>query len=380
MAIKVNTNVPALTAQRYLAKSTEGLDTALQRLSSGLRINSARDDAAGLQISNRLISQSQGLAIAIRNANDGISVAQTAEGAMQESTNILQRIRDLALQAANGSNGLSERRALQEEIVELQAELNRIAETTSFGGRRLLNGSFGEVPFQIGPAAGEAVNITLTSVRADDPSMGGFEFVGTKHTSAGWRVTSPATTLNIEFMGTNGKMVNLSIDAINKSDIQSLATFINGHVDNYLTSSVDQNGQLQIFIAPNTFTGKVNFSGALAQSLGLISSVDKEALVSDIDVTTAGGAQIAISVTDAALNYIDMQRAKLGAIQNRLSYTIDNLSNVQENVEASNSRIRDTDFAKETTQLAKEQILQQAGISVLAQAKELPQAALTLLQ
>ncbi len=180
MGVTVNTNVSAMTAQRYLNKSTNELNTSMERLSSGSRINSAKDDAAGLQISNRLIAQTRGLDVAMRNANDGISIAQTAEGAMQESTNILQRMRDLSLQSANGANGTEERKAIQEEVAALQDELNRIAETTAFGGRRLLNGSFGEASFQIGADSGEAIIMGLTSIRADDFRMGGTEFVALK--------------------------------------------------------------------------------------------------------------------------------------------------------------------------------------------------------
>ncbi|MCP3700667.1 MAG: flagellin, partial [Aliivibrio sp.] len=161
MTVTVNTNVSAMTAQRYLNQATEHLNQSMERLSSGSRINSAKDDAAGLQISNRLKSQMSGLDVAVRNANDGISIAQTAEGAMNESTNILQRMRDLALQSSNGSNSLQDRQAIQEEADALNDELNRIAETTSFGGRRLLNGQFGTSTFQIGANAGEAVQLTL---------------------------------------------------------------------------------------------------------------------------------------------------------------------------------------------------------------------------
>lgn len=167
MAINVNTNVSAMTAQRYLNGAADGMQKSMERLSSGYKINSARDDAAGLQISNRLTSQSRGLDMAVKNANDGISIAQTAEGAMNETTNILQRMRDLALQSSNGSNSSSERRAIQEEVSALNDELNRIAETTSFGGNKLLNGSFGSKSFQIGADSGEAVMLSMGSMRSD---------------------------------------------------------------------------------------------------------------------------------------------------------------------------------------------------------------------
>ncbi|TMS63849.1 flagellin, partial [Pseudoalteromonas sp. S1691] len=168
MALTVNTNVSSLNAQRNLTKSGEGLATSMERLASGMRINSAKDDAAGLQISNRLTSQINGLAVAQRNANDGISMAQTAEGAMQESTNILQRMRELSLQSANGSNSYEDRTALQKEMTALQTELTRISDTTSFGGQQLLDGTYGTKAFQVGSNANETINVSLSSVAAED--------------------------------------------------------------------------------------------------------------------------------------------------------------------------------------------------------------------
>ncbi|WP_038886567.1 flagellin N-terminal helical domain-containing protein, partial [Vibrio rotiferianus] len=172
MAVNVNTNVSAMTAQRYLNNANSAQQTSMERLSSGFKINSAKDDAAGLQISNRLNVQSRGLDVAVRNANDGISIAQTAEGAMNETTNILQRMRDLSLQSANGSNSKAERVAIQEEVTALNDELNRIAETTSFGGNKLLNGTHGSKSFQIGADNGEAVMLELKDMRSDNKMMG----------------------------------------------------------------------------------------------------------------------------------------------------------------------------------------------------------------
>ncbi|NUY56274.1 flagellin [Salinivibrio sp. EAGSL] len=380
MGVTVNTNVSAMTAQRYLNKATDELNNSMERLSSGSRINSAKDDAAGLQISNRLVAQTRGLDVAMRNANDGISIAQTAEGAMQESTNILQRMRDLSLQSANGANGKSERVAIQEEVEALKDELNRIAETTAFGGRRLLNGSFGEASFQIGADAGEAIIMGLSSIRADDFRMGGVEFVGSQPKSAGWEVDGAASTLQLQFTTKEGENVSLSIGAKAGDDVEELASYINGQSDEMLTASVDEEGQLQIFIEENKVAGAVNFSGGLAASLGMVSGNGDLVTAADLDVSDVGGAQMAVGVVDSAMRYIDSQRADLGAKQNRLSHTISNLSNIQENVSASNSRIRDTDFARETTAMTKGQILQQAGTSMLAQAKQMPQAALNLLQ
>ncbi|ATF09156.1 Flagellin protein FlaC [Candidatus Enterovibrio altilux] len=370
----------AMTAQHYLNKSTNDLNTSMERLSSGSRINSAKDDAAGLQISNRLLAQTRGLDVAMRNAHDGISIAQTAEGAMQESTNILQRMRDLSLQSANGTNGGVERIAIQKEVSALQDELNRIAETTTFGGRRLLNGSFGEAAFQIGSGSGEAIIMGLSSIRVDDYRMGGTEFIATSGKSAGWEVSSAAATLTMAFMTKSGNTINLVIDTKTGDDIEEVATFINGQSDEMITASVDDDGQLQIFIAGKKLAGNVTFGGSLATSLGLATSTGNAVTAKDIDVSNVGSAQMAVGIVDSAIEYIDSQRAAIGAKQNRLSYTISNLSNIQENVSASRSRIRDTDFAKETTKLTKGHILQQASTSILAQAKQMPQAALNLLQ
>ncbi|WP_165312035.1 flagellin [Vibrio ziniensis] len=379
MTINVNTNVSAMTAQRYLNKATGELNTSMERLSSGNRINSAKDDAAGLQISNRLTAQSRGLDVAMRNANDGISIAQTAEGAMNESTSILQRMRDLSLQSSNGTNSLSERKALNEEVSALQDELNRIAETTSFGGRKLLNGSFGEASFQIGSSSGEAIIMGLTSIRADDYRMGGMAYVAEQGKTKDWGVPAEANQLTFEFTDKNGEEQTVNVQAKAGDDIEELATYINGQTDVF-KASIDEDGKLQIFIAQPDMAQDFSIGGSLAGELGLNTDSGKYVTVQDIDVTSVGGSQNAVGIIDAALKYVDSQRADLGAKQNRLNHSISNLANIQENVEASKSRIKDTDFAKETTQLTKSQILQQAGTSILAQAKQLPNSAISLLQ
>lgn len=379
MTITVNTNVSAMTAQRYLTKSSNELNTSMERLSSGNRINSAKDDAAGLQISNRLIAQSRGLDVAMRNANDGISIAQTAEGAMNESTSVLQRMRDLALQSANGANTDAERTAIDEEFSSLQDELNRIAETTSFGGRKLLNGTFGEASFQIGSSSGEAMIMGLTSIRADDFRMGGQTFSSTEGKDHTWGVPAEANDLHLEFTSPKGETTVLDISAKAGDDIEELATYINGQNES-IKASVDHDGKLQLFIAEPAIEGDLTITGNLAQELGLAGGPGQKTTVQDADVTTVGGSQNAVAVLDSALRYVDAQRADLGAKQNRLSHSINNLSNIQENVESSKSRIKDTDYAKETTQMTKAQILQQAGTSILAQAKQLPNSAVSLLQ
>ncbi|ENY6496375.1 flagellin [Vibrio parahaemolyticus] len=376
MAITVNTNVAALVAQRHLTSATDMLNQSMERLSSGKRINSAKDDAAGLQISNRLQSQMRGLDVAVRNANDGISIMQTAEGAMNEVTNIMQRMRDLSLQSANGSNSQAERTALQEEVTALNDELNRIAETTSFGGRKLLNGTFGKSSFQIGAASGEAVQIELKSMRTDGVDMGGFSYVAQGRADSDWQVKENANDLTMSFTNRSGETEKIQINAKAGDDIEELATYINGQTDK-VTASVNEKGQLQIFMAGEDTAGTISFSGDLASELGM--SLKGYDAVNNLNITTIGGAQQAVAVLDTAMKFVDSQRAELGAYQNRFNHAINNLDNIHENLAASNSRIQDTDYAKETTQMVKQQILQQVSTTILAQAKQAPNLALTLL-
>ncbi|MEZ9868771.1 flagellin [Vibrio sp. 10N.261.51.A4] len=375
MAINVNTNVSAMTAQRYLNNAAEGTQKSMERLSSGYKINSAKDDAAGLQISNRLTSQSRGLDMAVKNANDGISIAQTAEGAMNESTNILQRMRDLSLQSSNGSNSKSERVAIQEEVSALNTELNRIAETTSFGGNKLLNGTYGSQSFQIGADSGEAVMLSMSNMRTDTQDMGGKSYGVTEGKDASWRVGAGAD-LTIKYNDKFGEAQELSISAKEGNDIEELATYINGQSQD-VKASVGEGGKLQLFASSQKVEGDVEFGGSLAGELGI--GAGKDVTVNDIDVTSVAGANEAVSIIDGALKSVDSQRASLGAFQNRFDHAISNLDNINENVNASKSRIKDTDYAKETTAMTKSQILQQASTSILAQAKQSPSAALSLL-
>ncbi|RIZ56944.1 flagellin [Vibrio sp. PID23_8] len=375
MAINVNTNVSAMTAQRYLNQAAEGQQKSMERLSSGYKINSAKDDAAGLQISNRLNAQSRGLDMAVKNANDGISIAQVAEGAMNESTNILQRMRDLSLQSANGSNSKSERVAIQEEVTALNDELNRIAETTSFGGNKLLNGTYGTQSFQIGADSGEAVMLTMGNLRSDTSTMGGKSYAAEEGKDASWTV-GEKTELSMKYTTKLGEEKELTINAKQGDDIEQLATYINGQSED-VKASVGEDGKLQVFAASQKVTGDVEFSGNLAGEIGFGKA--KDVTVKDIDVTTVAGSQEAVAIIDGALKSVDSQRASLGAFQNRFGHAISNLDNINENVNASNSRIKDTDYAKETTAMTKSQILQQASTSILAQAKQSPSAALSLL-
>ncbi|MCF7503743.1 MULTISPECIES: flagellin [Vibrio] len=375
MAINVSTNVSAMTAQRYLNSAAEGTQKSMERLSSGYKINSAKDDAAGLQISNRLTSQSRGLDMAVKNANDGISIAQTAEGAMNESTNILQRMRDLSLQSSNGSNSKSERVAIQEEVSALNTELNRIAETTSFGGNKLLNGTYGSQSFQIGADSGEAVMLTMNNMRTDTQDMGGKSYGVTEGKDASWRVGA-GSDLTIKYNDKFGEAQELAISAKEGNDMEELATYINGQSQD-VKASVGEGGKLQLFASSQKVEGDVEFGGSLAGELGI--GAAKDVTVNDIDVTSVAGANEAVSVIDGALKSVDSNRASLGAFQNRFDHAISNLDNINENVNASKSRIKDTDYAKETTAMTKSQILQQASTSILAQAKQSPSAALSLL-
>lgn len=508
MALYVNTNVSSLNAQNQLTKSGNSLDQAFQRLSSGLRINSAADDAAGLQISNRLTSQINGLNVATRNANDGVSVAQTAEGAMSEATNILQRMRELALQSANGSNSADDRGALQKEIGSLQSELTRIADTTSFGGQKLLNGSFGSRSFQVGASANETISFSLDSVKAQDIGLKGKALTATDTTAGftGARTSSNADFTNDSLEVTVGGRFNevdisdgesaetlagklnsveglsgvkgetksvLSVDAAsaggsfditvagvslgpiafnadaattagdirtaidNNSELKALgvtvdstetgagvtitdgnganlsidATVTSGGTASELSvqaldssganagSAVEIDGTASgVASGTSVTTGYLDFSDAkLASddstvsiasasgnstvSGGVSFAVGTESLssVDSVDISSQAGAQSAVEIIDGAIAQIDGQRADLGAVQNRFQSTITNLSNISENVSAARSRVRDADFAAETAKLTQAQITQQASTTILAQANQRPQAALSLL-
>ncbi|KAB7697440.1 flagellin [Plesiomonas shigelloides] len=379
MAITVNTNVTALNAQRNLNKTNNALNVSIQRLSTGSRINSAKDDAAGLQISNRLTSQINGLDVAAKNANDGISIAQTAEGAMQESTNIMQTMREKALQSANGTNSADDRAAIQKEVSALSTELDRIANTTSFGGQKLLDGSFGSRALQVGSEAGETINLTLNSTKASDlktdvhvTTMAASSF---KSGSAGF--VSGAKALVITAGGK--EILNISKDKIASfsGDLSKISEEINKQSGKSgVSASVNTSGKLEL-ISAKTFATKT--SGATAAGASALTISARSMSMADIDMSTQSGSNKALLVIDASLKQIDSQRADLGALQNRLSSTISNLENISENSAAGRSRIMDVDFAKETTNMTKQQILQQAGGAMLAQAKALPQAALSLL-
>jgi len=517
MPTVIQTNISSLNAQRNLNKAQSALGTSLQRLSSGLRINSAKDDAAGLAISNKFTTQTRGLGVAIRNANDGISYAQTTESALDEITTSLQRMRDLAVQSANASNSASDRQSLQAEVGQLVDEINRIAETTTFNGKKVANGSAGAQTFQVGANAGETVKVSGVDARAS--ALGsqqgqvqstytsvGNDAAGTVANVASFSVSVAGNTLADVTSAANGGSIN-SIAAADLKDTtkadygrgmaKDLAARINtlrssgtrGLEDTYATAKTTfsyqdlgtitgsaavaagsayvaagslANGNLSINgidIGPVTVKEKdsdgalVNAINAKSGTTGVQASVDSEgrlsltandgrdivlntnsatttntlfggasgglsgAAMSDVrktgdltlssnrtitdpssyaaatgksnvqavgsvqnaDISTVDGANTTIKAIDSALSQVDSYRAGLGAVQNRFESTIRNLSAVSESLSAANSRIKDADFAAESANLSKNQVLQQAGNSILAQANALPQQALSLL-
>ena len=394
MALTINTHIASLNTQRNLNNSSASLNTSLQRLSTGSRINSAKDDAAGLQIANRLTSQVNGLNVATKNANDGISLAQTAEGALQQSTNILQRMRDLSLQSANGSNSDSERTALNGEVKQLQKELDRISNTTTFGGRKLLDGSFGVASFQVGSAANEIISVGIDEMSAESLNGTYFKADGTGNVAA----ATVSGTVDIAIGITGGSAVNVKVDmkgnetkeqaaakiaaAVNDANV-GIGAFSDGDKISYV-SKAGKDGAGAITSAVSgvviTDTGStgVGTGGGVAPSATAFAKTNDT--VAKIDISTAKGAQSAVLVIDEAIKQIDAQRADLGAVQNRFDNTINNLKNIGENVSAARGRIEDTDFAAETANLTKNQVLQQAGTAILAQANQLPQSVLSLLR
>jgi flagellin len=319
MALYVNTNVSSLNAQRQLNGSGNALDVSFKRLSSGFRINSAADDAAGLQIADRLTSQINGLNQGNRNANDGISLAQTAEGAMDEVTSMFQRIRTLSQQAANGSNTDEDRLAIQEEIQSLAKEVNRVAADTTFGGQNLLDGSY-SANFQVGADAIQTIGFSMQNVGGTANSLvanGGFTLSGIAGVASG--------------------VTGASLSAV---------------------------------------------AGTISSTVGASASNTSFATVfkaTSISVSSQANAQAVLAGMDQLIAVVDKKRAELGAVQNRFQSTIRNQSNISENLSAAKSRIKDTDFAQETANLTKMQILQQASQTILSQANQRPQAALSLL-
>ena len=481
----INTNIMSLNSQRNLNSSQSALQTSLQRLSSGLRINSAKDDAAGLAISERFTSQIRGLDQAVRNANDGISLSQTAEGALSESGNILQRIRELAVQSANATNSASDRQALQSEVGQLVSELDRIASSTEFNGQKLLDGTFGTAIYQVGANANQTIQATTANFRTNNfgnyriegaggsagaaARIGGetltvtgslgaqaltveagssardvAELVTSKSDNTGvkaFALTNTTATfsaagayvVNVQSDNAESTQVAFTISDTNGNDglVGAITAFndisaktgvtarINEVASGVILSNATGNNITVSEVAGNTNAGNLNIGGSVIRSgaesaaadpadplsgtvvTGQVTfdsdksfSVSGDAgetvtntteasmlnAVAKMDVGSVAGANVTLATVDAALNTVNSQRADFGAIQSRFSSTIANLATNSENLSAARSRIRDADFAKETAELTRNQILQQAGTAMLAQANVAPQNVLTLLQ
>jgi flagellin len=384
MALSINTNVASLNAQRNLSRSQGMLNTSLERLSTGLRINSAKDDAAGLAISERFTTQIRGLNQAVRNASDGISLAQTAESALAELTNNLQRIRELAIQSANASNSASDRDALNAEVTERIAEVDRIAKQTNFNGVKVLDGSFGTAVFQVGANVGETISVSLTT----DVTAGSIGTVITDE-GAGFDMstdTDPTTgEVTLDFADASATALGTVVIA-GGSSLQEVADAINNANIDGVSAFVNDSDEIQILTAEEGVTIAETDSGGGGNTTGLgaIDTLTETAAsattLEGVGVDTVAGANFTIARVDSALTDVNGLRGNLGAIQNRFESTIVNLQTVSENLAASRGRIQDADFAAETASLTKAQILQQAGVAVLSQANAQPQLALSLLQ
>lgn len=467
----INTNVSALNAQRTVGKTQDQLSLAIQRLSTGFRINSAADDAAGLAITDRMTAQIRGLNQAVRNANDGVSTLQTADASLQDVTNLLQRARELAVQAANDTNTSSDRLSLNAEAGSIIAELDRLANTVAFNGKKLIDGTFSNAQFQIGANANQTISFSIGNAQTSNQGakitqgLSVSSTVFTALSSAGITVNGVAITglssltdidqvinainnkttetgvtaikntqtivTDTGFTGINaGSSQTLTINGVsitlttgNASTASDFATTVNqfanqtgvtvttGSTSTVVTFTRTNGGNIdisettgttgvgdnvgssasRIFNAGFTLSVELNktltiTTGSNASDLGFTTGVVgtagtgyAEKRVSALNISTASGANDAIQTIDFALTQIGKLRGEIGAVQNRFTSAISSLQVASENISAARSRIRDTDVAKETAELTRNQILLQAGVSVLAQANQLPQIALSLL-
>ncbi|OOC50942.1 flagellin [Thioalkalivibrio versutus] len=404
MSQVINTNILSLNAQRNLNNSQGALQTSLERLSTGLRINSAKDDAAGLAISERFTTQIRGLNQAVRNANDGISFSQTAEGALGTIGDALQRARELSVQAANDSNSPSDRQALNDEVQQLIAEVGRVANETEFNGQRVLDGSLDDLFFQVGANQGQM--IAVSGVNALSSELGAAEQMSSGsltqtqiNDGIQFAATGGDITINVASAGSAQITVNLEgvtslEDAVREinSAIQTAGSDDQEVSGARLTAAlrVDNDGNTGIVIN-GAFDAEFNVSGgaiedsdgaALSPAVDLFGTAAESTQVNltEVGVSTREEAFQTISTMDGALTQISSLRAELGAVQVRFENTIANLEISSENLSAARSRIQDADFAAETAELTRAQILQQAGTSVLSQANAVPQNVLALLQ
>jgi len=409
MASTINTNIASLNAQRNLATSQSSLSTAMQRLSSGLRVNSAKDDAAGLAIAERMNSQVKGLTVASRNSNDGISLAQTAEGALGKVGDMLQRMRELAVQSSNATNSTSDRKALQAEVTQLSSEIDRVAKTTTFNGTKILDGSFSGAVFQVGANSGD--NITVGALaNAKGKDLGSISFASASQTNIDTSATSTtftdfSTSIDAGTMKIDIGSTQVSLDKIEGASsaterLGQVAAAINAKTaDTGVTAFVTKqdNGQYRLDLRSDAQDTSATTPTATAVSLtgfdeaktGVATATTTLAVatedadkkgIADVDVSTQAGAWTAMKKIDAAINSVNSSRADLGALQTRFENAVSNIAIQTENTSAARGRIVDADFATETANLSRSQILQQAGTAMVAQANQLPQGVLALLR
>ncbi|GAK23535.1 LOW QUALITY PROTEIN: flagellin protein FlaE [Vibrio sp. JCM 19052] len=370
--VSLNTNVTAMMTQRHLSHAAEQNIESQRNLTSGYRINSASDDAAGLQISNTLNVQTRGL-MSPEMRTMRIRWHKLQKVLCMRAV-IMQRLRSLGLQAANGSNDSSDRQSIQYEVVALQDELDRVAITTTFADKNLFDGSYGSQSFHIGANA-NSISLTLRNMRSHIPEMGGQHYVGDA-VDKDWRVTKDNQTLKFEYQDSKGQTQTESIGSKLGDRIEQVATYINAQ-QSIVSASVTENDELQFFASTLNAPEGVTLEGSLADELDV--SAGGLVTMDDIDMSAVGGAQLSIGVIDAAIKYVDSHRSEIGGFQNRVSGTMDNLNTVNRSVTESKGRIRDTDFARESTEMVRSQVLQDATTALLAQAKQRPTSALGLL-
>ncbi len=398
MAMTINTNVVSINAQRNLSLSGSSLGVSMQRLSSGLRVNSAKDDAAGLAIAERMSTQVRGFAVASRNANDGISLAQTAEGALGKVGDMLQRMRELAVQAGNATNSKSDREALNAELVQLRDEVDRVAKTTTFNGAKLLDGSFTGGVFQVGANSGDNItvgalaNTKVTELgKANYGTGAGAAFVTADKDAAAAAMTNANVTITIIGAGggsgvtavvakdpniTGDEALGRMIQAINsKTADTGVVAFLNDAGDAIEYRATVGEGEDATNVAISADVADANTLIELAAGIDASTKgIDK------MDIKTQATAWESLQRIDSALDKVSSARAELGAIQTRFEKAIENIDIMHENISAARGRIVDADFAKETANLSRTQILQQAGTAMVSQANQLPQQVLQLLQ
>jgi flagellin len=412
MAQTINTNVISLNAQRNLTASSASLATSVQRLSSGLRVNSAKDDAAGLAIAERFQTQIKGSVVAARNANDGISLAQTAEGALGKISDLLQRMRELSVQSANATNSASDRAALQAEVKQLTDEIDRVAKSTSFNGTKILDGSFAGAVFQVGANSGENISVgRLTDTRAaglSDVVFAASSVTGINATSitdisevtsaTAFQIDDGTTTYDlgpIKAASSGSERLGQLVEAINRKTTDTGVTAYltrdtttgNYRID-LLSSKTDTNGDAAALTLSAGFTtgnfgvagGAVGTIGSNTVNLSATSTTTDALGIDTLTVDTQRNSWIALKKIDSAIDQVNNARADLGAIQSRFESATANISISVENLAASRGRIVDADFAVETANLSRTQILQQAGTAMVAQANQLPQGVLSLLR